>query len=153
MSDDSEQSELRRKRENAVREHAVRLAGFVRRRVYGTCLADEWEDLLQEVLLRALQRMPADAHFGWLEKVALNLIIDRGRKIRERLQPHESFLAIPDETMAKDRDFWECWHRCLERLNQTVGWKNLEISPSALLELKYSRAHHKILSGELASKV
>jgi len=137
MSGASEESDRERARIVTVRQHAGRLAAFIRRRVYGTLLANEWEDVFQEVVMRALQRMPPDAHYGWLEKVALNLIIDRNRKIRERLQPNEAFVAIPDESSAQDRDFWECWYHCLERLNETATLKRLEIPPSALVELKY----------------
>jgi len=84
-----------------VRER-LRLANFIRRRVYDPL---EAEDLLQDVLEELVQAYrlpePLEQASAWLFRVARNRIIDRFRRAKRR--PSVDFLGAPDESDQEHR--------------------------------------------------
>lgn len=97
--------------------HGAELRRFLRQRVTG---ADEAEDLLQEVFLRAMRQPEGlgrvDNPRAWLFHAARNLLIDRQRLARVLVPLPEDLAAEPESSPAPVDALSQCLPKVLPQL-------------------------------------
>jgi len=102
---------------NAWGAHAAELRGWLRRHLQA---AEDAEDLLQEVFVKALKQgkgfCAIDQPRAWLFEVARNTLIDRQRAHREQLPLPDDIPALDDEGPAPVEQLSQCLPRVLSEL-------------------------------------